>query len=50
MQVLIYKDEYVALLHGQNLNLTALEFEIFLLFINQICHEDIINNFLQSKC
>jgi len=44
MQVLIYKDEYVVLLHGQNLSLIALEFEIFLLFINQISCEDIINN------
>jgi two-component system response regulator BaeR len=44
----LYKDEYAALLHGKNLSFTAVEFKIFLLFINQIgrvfSREDIINN------
>jgi two-component system response regulator BaeR len=44
----LYKDEYVALLQGKNLSFTAVEFKIFLLFINQVgrvfSREDIINN------
>lgn len=44
----LFKDDYVALVHGKSLALTAVEFKIFLLFISHVgrvfSREDIINS------
>jgi two-component system response regulator BaeR len=44
----LYKEDYVALFKGINIDLTAVEFKIFLLFISHVgrvfTREDIINN------
>ncbi|MEL0645884.1 response regulator [Pseudoalteromonas agarivorans] len=44
----LFKEDYVALVHGENLAFTAVEFKVFLLFISHVgrvfSREDIINS------